>query len=193
MPILELLYRLRRSAAGLVQDQYSLPGRLPRAHRCRQLHRPDLAGPLRRGLRAQPPLATSCPACSAAPARGPASRSAAATRSMASRSRSAGSSAPRTTIASIATCPSGPQITKDKKVAVIGAGSAGVACARELAEMGYPVTIYDMYAAPGGMMVGGIPVWRLPREVTHEEMRRVSRCARRRGQAQHAPSARTCS
>src|SRR5215469_2612557 len=52
---------------------------------------------------------------------------------------------------------------------VIGRGSAGIACARELAEMGYPVTIFDMYAAPGGMMVGGIPVWRLPREVTREE------------------------
>jgi NADPH-dependent glutamate synthase beta subunit-like oxidoreductase len=65
--------------------------------------------------------------------------------------------------------PERPQVTKDKKVAVIGAGSAGIACARELAEMGYPVTIYDMYPAPGGMMVGGIPVWRLPREVTQEE------------------------
>jgi NADPH-dependent glutamate synthase beta subunit-like oxidoreductase len=66
--------------------------------------------------------------------------------------------------------PARPKITKSKKVAVIGAGSAGMACARELAEIGYPVTIYDMYAAPGGMMVGGIPVWRLPREVTHEEV-----------------------
>ncbi|HEX9070202.1 MAG TPA: FAD-dependent oxidoreductase, partial [Ktedonobacterales bacterium] len=66
--------------------------------------------------------------------------------------------------------PEQPKITKDKKVAVVGAGSAGVACARELAEMGYAVTVYDMYPAPGGMMVGGIPVWRLPREVTQEEV-----------------------
>jgi NADPH-dependent glutamate synthase beta subunit-like oxidoreductase len=65
--------------------------------------------------------------------------------------------------------PERPQVTKDKKVAVIGAGSAGIAAARELAEMGYPVTVYDSYPAPGGMMVGGIPVWRLPREVTQEE------------------------
>ena len=65
--------------------------------------------------------------------------------------------------------PERPQVTKDQKIAVIGAGSAGIACARELAEMGYPVTIYDTYPAPGGMMVGGIPVWRLPREVTQEE------------------------
>ena len=69
--------------------------------------------------------------------------------------------------------PERPKVTKSQKVAVIGAGSAGVGCARELAEMGYPVTIYDMYPAPGGMMVGGIPVWRLPREVTHGRVRRV--------------------
>ncbi|HET8908614.1 MAG TPA: FAD-dependent oxidoreductase [Ktedonobacterales bacterium] len=65
--------------------------------------------------------------------------------------------------------PERPKVTKDQKVAVIGAGSAGIAAARELAEMGYPVTVYDYYPAPGGMMVGGIPVWRLPREVTQEE------------------------
>ncbi len=65
--------------------------------------------------------------------------------------------------------PERPKITKNKKVAIIGAGSAGLACARDLAEMGYPVTIYDSYPVAGGMMVGGIPIWRLPREVTREE------------------------
>jgi NADPH-dependent glutamate synthase beta subunit-like oxidoreductase/ferredoxin len=65
--------------------------------------------------------------------------------------------------------PEKPQITKDKSVAVIGAGSAGLACARDLAEKGYPITIYDSYPIAGGMMIGGIPTWRLPREVTHEE------------------------
>ncbi len=62
-----------------------------------------------------------------------------------------------------------PPVTKDKKVAVIGAGSAGLACARDLREMGYPVTIYEQYPTGGGVMVNGIPVWRLPRDVTHEE------------------------
>jgi NADPH-dependent glutamate synthase beta subunit-like oxidoreductase/NAD-dependent dihydropyrimidine dehydrogenase PreA subunit len=62
-----------------------------------------------------------------------------------------------------------PPITKDKKVAVIGAGSAGLACARDLREMGYPVTMYEQYPTAGGVMVNGIPVWRLPRDVTHEE------------------------
>ncbi len=62
-----------------------------------------------------------------------------------------------------------PPITKDKKVAVVGAGSAGLACARDLREMGYPVTIYEQYPTGGGVMVNGIPVWRLPRDVTREE------------------------
>src|SRR5215470_5018596 len=62
-----------------------------------------------------------------------------------------------------------PPVTKDKKVAVIGAGSAGLAAARDLRGMGYPVTIYDDYPTAGGVMVNGIPVWRLPRNVTREE------------------------
>src|SRR2546421_7288005 len=62
-----------------------------------------------------------------------------------------------------------PPITKEKKVAVVGAGSAGLACARDLREMGYPVTIYEQYPTGGGVMVNGIPVWRLPRDVTREE------------------------
>ena len=60
-------------------------------------------------------------------------------------------------------------ITKEKKVAIIGAGSAGMACARDLREMGYPVTMYEQYPTAGGVMVNGIPVWRLPREITREE------------------------
>jgi len=60
-------------------------------------------------------------------------------------------------------------ITKDKTIAVIGAGSAGLACARDLREMGYPVTVYEQYPTAGGVMVNGIPVWRLPRDVTREE------------------------
>ncbi len=62
-----------------------------------------------------------------------------------------------------------PPITKDKKVAIVGAGSAGLACARDLREMGYAVTIYEKDPTAGGVMVNGIPVWRLPRSVTYEE------------------------
>ncbi len=65
--------------------------------------------------------------------------------------------------------PERPAVTQTKQVAIVGAGSAGLACARDLAEKGYPVTIFDSYPVAGGMMVGGIPIWRLPREVTYEE------------------------
>src|SRR5436305_2730710 len=62
-----------------------------------------------------------------------------------------------------------PATTKDQKVAIMRAGSAGLACARDLREMGYPVTIYEQYPTAGGVMVNGIPVWRLPRDITREE------------------------
>src|SRR6266568_3613595 len=62
-----------------------------------------------------------------------------------------------------------PPITKEKKVAIVGAGSAGLACARDLRELGYPITIYESDPVAGGVMVNGIPVWRLPRTVTYEE------------------------
>ncbi|MEO8972435.1 MAG: FAD-dependent oxidoreductase [Ktedonobacteraceae bacterium] len=62
-----------------------------------------------------------------------------------------------------------PPVTKEKQVAIVGAGSAGLACARDLREMGYPVALYDDYPVAGGVMVNGIPVWRLPRTVTREE------------------------
>jgi NADPH-dependent glutamate synthase beta subunit-like oxidoreductase len=62
-----------------------------------------------------------------------------------------------------------PPITREKTVAIVGAGSAGLACARDLREMGYPVTIYEAEPVAGGVMVNGIPVWRLPRHVTYEE------------------------
>ena len=62
-----------------------------------------------------------------------------------------------------------PPIVKEKTVAIVGAGSTGIACARDLREMGYPVTIYEQDAVAGGVMVNGIPLWRLPRHVTFEE------------------------
>ena len=61
-------------------------------------------------------------------------------------------------------------VTRDKSIAVVGAGSAGLACARDLAIQGYKVVVYDMFPEPGGMLTGGIPIWRLPREVVREEV-----------------------
>ncbi len=51
-----------------------------------------------------------------------------------------------------------------KKVAVIGSGPAGVACATDLAKMGYDVTIFEALHEPGGVLQYGIPEFRLPKE-----------------------------
>jgi formate dehydrogenase (NADP+) beta subunit len=57
------------------------------------------------------------------------------------------------------------KIDKNKKIAVIGAGPAGLSCAYYLAQMGYPVTVYEKLGEPGGMAAVGIPDYRLPRVV----------------------------
>ena len=53
---------------------------------------------------------------------------------------------------------------KGKKVAVIGSGPAGLTCAGDLAKMGYEVTIFEALHEPGGVLVYGIPEFRLPKE-----------------------------
>ncbi|MBP1749052.1 MAG: oxidoreductase [Deltaproteobacteria bacterium] len=61
------------------------------------------------------------------------------------------------------------KIDKTKKVAVIGAGPAGLSCAYYLAQMGYPVTVFEKLGEPGGMAAVGIPDYRLPRVVLGSE------------------------
>lgn len=51
-----------------------------------------------------------------------------------------------------------------RKVAVIGAGPAGLTCAGDLARMGYEVTIFEALQEPGGVLVYGIPEFRLPKD-----------------------------
>ncbi|MCR5420078.1 MAG: NADPH-dependent glutamate synthase [Lachnospiraceae bacterium] len=53
---------------------------------------------------------------------------------------------------------------KNAKVAVIGSGPAGLTCAGELAKMGYDVTIFEALHEPGGVLVYGIPEFRLPKQ-----------------------------
>lgn len=55
--------------------------------------------------------------------------------------------------------------SKGIKVAVIGSGPAGVACATDLARMGYDVTIFEALHEPGGVLQYGIPEFRLPKEL----------------------------
>jgi formate dehydrogenase (NADP+) beta subunit len=59
----------------------------------------------------------------------------------------------------------GSRPERQKKVAVVGAGPAGLACAHDLALMGYAVTVFEAMPLGGGMMRYGIPSYRLPREV----------------------------
>ncbi|MDD6339073.1 MAG: NADPH-dependent glutamate synthase [Butyrivibrio sp.] len=60
-----------------------------------------------------------------------------------------------------------PEVTaqkKNKKVAVIGSGPAGLTCAGDLAKLGYDVTIFEALHKAGGVLVYGIPEFRLPKE-----------------------------
>lgn len=60
-----------------------------------------------------------------------------------------------------------------EKIAVVGAGPAGLSCAYQLARRGYPVTIFEAFRAPGGMLRYGIPAYRLPRNVLDAEIARI--------------------
>ena len=56
------------------------------------------------------------------------------------------------------------------KIAIIGAGPAGMSAAYFLRKDGYPVTVFDREPAPGGMMVNGIPNFRLEKDVVNAEI-----------------------
>jgi NADH-quinone oxidoreductase subunit F len=62
-----------------------------------------------------------------------------------------------------------------KKVAVVGSGPAGVACAYYLALKGHKVVVYEAQAEAGGMLRYGIPAYRLPREVLDDEYSQLTR------------------
>ena len=64
---------------------------------------------------------------------------------------------------------------KDKKVAVIGAGPAGLTAALRLAQRGYPVTVFEKLPMAGGMMAIGIPEYRLPRNILNKEIENIKR------------------
>lgn len=64
-----------------------------------------------------------------------------------------------------------PKITANgKKVAVIGAGPAGLTCAGDLAKKGYKVTIFEAFHTAGGVLVYGIPEFRLPKSIVAKEI-----------------------
>ena len=57
-----------------------------------------------------------------------------------------------------------------KKVAVIGAGPSGLTCAGDLAKKGYDVTVFEALHTPGGVLVYGIPEFRLPKDIVKKEI-----------------------
>lgn len=59
---------------------------------------------------------------------------------------------------------------KNKKVAVIGSGPAGLTCAGDLAKLGYDVTIFEAFHVPGGVLMYGIPEFRLPKALVQKEI-----------------------
>ena len=60
-----------------------------------------------------------------------------------------------------------------KPVSIIGAGPAGLACAHDLALMGYKPVIYEMENVAGGMTALGIPPYRLPRDIIQAEIEAI--------------------
>jgi len=63
----------------------------------------------------------------------------------------------------------------EEKVAIVGSGPAGLACAYYLRKLGYQVTIFEAHPELGGMLRVGIPQYRLPREVVDTEIKRLTR------------------
>ncbi len=62
---------------------------------------------------------------------------------------------------------------KGKKIAVVGAGPSGLACSGDLAKMGYDVSIFEAFHTPGGVLMYGIPEFRLPKEIVQKEIEKL--------------------
>ena len=62
---------------------------------------------------------------------------------------------------------------RDERVAIVGSGPAGMACAHDLATYGYRPVVFEGQDRPGGMMVLGIPPYRLRRDVLQDEIRAI--------------------
>ncbi|MFW9931570.1 MAG: FAD-dependent oxidoreductase [Candidatus Thorarchaeota archaeon] len=67
------------------------------------------------------------------------------------------------------------KIDKTEKVAIVGAGPAGISCAYQLARKGYPVTVFEKRSEEGGLLKWSIPEYRLPREILREEIHWVGK------------------
>jgi glutamate synthase (NADPH/NADH) small chain len=64
-------------------------------------------------------------------------------------------------------------VTRDEQVAVVGSGPASLSCASDLAKLGYKVTMFEALHELGGVLMYGIPEFRLPKALVQEEINRV--------------------
>ncbi|MDO5474525.1 MAG: NADPH-dependent glutamate synthase [Phascolarctobacterium sp.] len=62
-------------------------------------------------------------------------------------------------------------VPKGKKVAIVGSGPSGLTAAGDLAKLGYDVTIYEAFHVAGGVLMYGIPQFRLPKEIVQHEIK----------------------
>ncbi len=62
------------------------------------------------------------------------------------------------------------EITKEDKIAIVGSGPAGIACAYDLIQQGYAVTVFEAAPEAGGLLRYGIPEYRLPNSIIDEEI-----------------------
>jgi len=67
-----------------------------------------------------------------------------------------------------------PDTIKEKKVAVVGSGPAGLSAAYHLARRGYRVTIFESAKEPGGMLRYGIPAYRLPNDIVDRDIKNIT-------------------
>ncbi len=65
--------------------------------------------------------------------------------------------------------------TNGHKVAIVGAGPSGLTCAGDLAKLGYEVTIFEAFHAAGGVLIYGIPEFRLPKSIVAQEVGKLEK------------------
>ncbi len=74
------------------------------------------------------------------------------------------------------TCPLAKAPKTGKRIAVVGSGPAGLTCAVDLGREGHDVTIFESLHGPGGVLIYGIPEFRLPKGVVHNEVNYAVEC-----------------
>ena len=62
-----------------------------------------------------------------------------------------------------------------KRVAIVGGGPAGLTCAGDLARLGYQVTIFEAFQVAGGVLMYGIPEFRLPKSIVQQEIKTLEK------------------